>query len=77
MTSKLDYCNTLLYGLPKYQLQKLQYVQNAAARVVYQIGKLRRITPFLQELYWLPILYRTVFKILLLLKLIEWGIACS
>ena len=31
VTSKLDYCNALLYGLPKYQLQRLQYVQNTAA----------------------------------------------
>ena len=39
VTSKLDYCNALLYGLPKYQLQRLQYVQNTAARVVLQVGK--------------------------------------
>lgn len=35
-TSKLDYCNALLYGLPKYQLERLQYVQNTAASVVCQ-----------------------------------------
>ena len=55
VTSKLDYCNALLYGLPKYQLQRLQYVQNTAARVV-----------LLCELHWLPIQYRIIFKILLL-----------
>ena len=38
VTSKLDYCNPLLYGLPKYQLQRLQYVQNTAARVVLQVS---------------------------------------
>ena len=38
VTSKLDYCNALLYGLPKYQLQRLQYVQNTAARVVLQVS---------------------------------------
>ena len=37
VTSKLDYCNALLYGLPKYQLQRLQYLQNTAARVVFQL----------------------------------------
>ena len=36
-TSRLDYCNALLYGLPKYQLQRLQYAQNTPARVVLQI----------------------------------------
>ena len=66
VTSKLDYRNALLCGLPKYQLQKLQYVQNTAARVVCQVGKFRHITPVLQELHWLPIQYRIVFKIMLL-----------
>lgn len=51
-TSKLGYCNVLLYGLPKYQLERLQYVQNTAASVVLKI-------------HWLPIQYRIVFKIML------------
>ena len=66
VTSKLDYCNALLYGLPKYQLQRLQYVQNTAARVVLQVSKFQHITPVLCELHWLPIQYRIIFKILLL-----------
>ena len=66
VTSKLDYCNALLYGLPKYQLQRLQYVQNTAARVVLQVSKFQHITPVLCELQWLPIQYRIIFKILLL-----------
>ena len=66
IASKLDYCNALLYGLPKYQLQRLQYVQNTAARVVLQVSKFQHITPVLCELHWLPIQYRIIFKILLL-----------
>jgi len=39
--SHLTYCNALLhvFGLPKYQLNHLQKVQNAAARVTFQIVK--------------------------------------
>ena len=51
VTSKLDYCNASLYGLPKYQLQRLQYVQNTAARL--QVSKFQHITPVLCELHWL------------------------
>ena len=66
VTSKLDYCNALLYSLFKYQLQRLQYVQNTVARVVLQVSKFQHITPVLCELHWLPIQYRIIFKILLL-----------
>ena len=36
VSSHLDYCNALLFGLPKYQFDRLQKVQNAAARVTFQ-----------------------------------------
>ena len=49
----------------KFQLQRLQYVQNTAARVVCQGRKYDHITPMLQDFHWLPIHYRTVFKIIL------------
>ena len=66
VTLKLDYGNAFLYGLPKYQLQRLQYVQNTVAIVVCQISKFQHITPVLQELHWLLIQYCIIFKILLL-----------
>ena len=66
ITSKLDYCNSLLYGCRKMQLKKLQYVQNAAARIITRTRKCDHITPVLSDLHWLPVSYRIVFKILLL-----------
>ena len=45
--SRIDYCNSLYLGLSDYQIQKIQRVQNAAARLAYNAGKYCHITPFL------------------------------
>ena len=66
ITSTLDYYNSLLYGLPKYQLSKLQRVMNASAHLVYCAPKSHHITPLLRELHWLPVCYRIEYKIILL-----------
>ena len=66
ITSKLDYCNAILYGLPQAQLDKLQCIQNTAARIVSKTKKSQHITPVLRSLHWLPIRERIVFKLLLL-----------
>jgi hypothetical protein len=66
VTSHVDYCNALLYGLPRYQLTRLQKILNAAARVVSSVSKYDHITPTLKKLHWLPIEKRIDFKILLL-----------
>ena len=64
VTSKLDYCNSLLYGLPKYVIKQLQRVQNAAARVVTVSPKFCHTTLVVANLHWLPIELRIEFKIL-------------
>ena len=61
--SRLDYCNALLGGLNNRQLDRLQRVQNSAARVVYRVRQHDHITPALRTLHWLPIRMRISFKI--------------
>ena len=66
ITSKLDYCNSLLYGAAKYLIQRLQHVQNAAARLLASSSRFERVTHILMHLHWLPICQRIKFKIILL-----------
>ena len=66
ISSKIDYCNGLLYGLPDRQIMKLQRIQNACARLVCNTSKFCHITPLLRNLHWLPIRQRIAFKILLI-----------
>ena len=65
ISSKLDYCNGLFYGLPSSEIQKLQRLQNAAARLITRTKKFDHITPVLINLHWLPIEHRVIFKLLL------------
>ena len=64
VSSRLDYCNSLLRSLSGRDLKKLQCVQNSLVRIVTRMPKYSRahITPVLKSLHWLPIKQRIRFK---------------
>ncbi len=64
ITSGLDYCTSLYYGLPDCLLEKLYCVQKSAARLITLTGKYEHITPAFIALHWLPIKEKCEFKIL-------------
>ncbi len=66
MTSRLNYCNALFGGCSARLINKLQMVQNTAARVLTRTRKYDHISPVLSTLNWLPIKHHIDFKILLI-----------
>ena len=65
--SHMDYCNSVLYGLPKSSLDKFQRIQNMCACLVLRKNMRESATQCLQELHWLPIKQRIEFKMLTLI----------
>ena len=63
--SHIDYCNGLLNSVPKHQLNKLQRIQNMAARLLHKLPKFSHVTPLLIDLHWLPVEYHVRYKLLL------------
>ena len=66
VTNRLDYCNSLLVGIPKQTLNRLQMVQNHAARLITLSKRRDHVQPILKSLHWLPIAERVIFKVALL-----------
>ena len=64
--SKLDYCNSLYYNLPKSEITRFQQIQNSLACAVVKAPKSCHITPILCSLHWLQITQRIEYKLLLL-----------
>ena len=61
--SRLDYCHSLLVGLPQYLIKRLQGVQNAAAISILRTPRSEHISLLLQNLHWLPVNRRTLHKV--------------
>jgi hypothetical protein len=62
--TKLDYCNSLFLNLPSCLINRLQLIQNAAARAVSRAKRFNHITPVLKSFHWLRIRERVLFKII-------------
>ena len=63
VSSRLNYCNSLFRSLSKFNLHRLQFIQNNAARIVTNSSKYTWITPVLRILHWLPVQFRSEFKL--------------
>jgi len=64
--NRLDYCNSLLVDLPANLLQRLQSVQNSAARLIYILRRSEHITDALLSLRWLRVRERIEYKVAVL-----------
>ena len=61
--SRLDYCNALLVNLPKCHIDKLQKLQNYAAKTILNKSLRDHVKPCFIELHWLPVNFRIQYKI--------------
>ena len=66
ITSRLDYCNSLLANLTNTQMKRLKSIQHKAARLVTRTPLREHITPVLKQLHWLPVECRITYKLMVL-----------
>ena len=78
VSSRLNYCNSLLYRVRKSSIARLQSVQNALCHMVFRLGRMSHATPYLKKLHWLPIQHHILFKYnLLVFKAINFSQASA
>ena len=63
---RLDYCNYILYNVPRSKTDRLQRLQNQCARILTKSLRREHITPVLMKLHWLKIQDRIIYKMLML-----------
>ena len=66
ISCRLDYCNSILYNVPKSKTDRLQRLQNQCARILTKSPRREHITPVLMKLHWLKIQDRIIYKMLML-----------
>ena len=68
MLSVLDYCNGIYGGLSEADLYQLQKLQNSAVRFIFgtKLSDHKHISPYLKQLHFLPVRYRILYKLCLL-----------
>jgi len=62
--SKLDYCKSVYYNLPKSQITRLRLIQNSLARAAVKAPKSCHITPDLRSPHWLKLTECIKYKLL-------------
>ena len=63
--SRVDYRNSLYYGLPNFLLAKLQGIMNSATRLIFRFSPSTPTSTYLKQLHWLPNRQHIIFKIIL------------
>ena len=61
--SRIDLCDSLLFGSTHDVTSHLQWIQNYAARVILRLPKSSSITTHYKSLHWLPVKVRSTYKI--------------